>query len=628
MRILTLHSDSLEVEPKIKALKEAEAVEEGQRQKFGEALVVFSAVEARDEVNALAVAQRAAEEIVSVCDQIKVRRVVLYPFVHLTSTPSKPSTARAVLGSVENILKGKGFEVGHAPFGWYKQFSISVKGHPLAELSREITAESAIKATSKQEESLSGALKEEEKVKSEWFILTPDGKAVPVKDFDFKGNANLEKFYRYEAAKVRTVTEEPPHVKFMRKLELVDYEPGSDPGNLRFYPKGRLIKALLEDWITRKMIAYGGMEVETPIMYDYEHPAFRSYLNRFPARHYVIESAKKKFFLRFSACFGQFLQAVDSTISYKDLPLKWYELTRYSFRLEQAGELVGLRRLRAFTMPDMHTLCRDMDEAKEEFKRQFRLWMAALDELGLSSKDYETAIRFTKEFWNQHKDFVVSLVKLLGRPALIEMWDRRYAYFDPKFEFNIIDLNNRAAALSTVQLDHENAERYGIKYMDKDNTQKSPLILHSSVGAIERLMFAIIEKALIDSPDGKNAVLPLWLSPIQVRLCPLNETFNKLCEKIAADLEREGVRVDVDDRVESVQKKIRDAEIEWVPLIVVVGDKEKKSKKLAVRFRKTAKVKAMTTAQLLSAIKKETKGLPTRPLSLPKLLSRRPKFRA
>lgn len=588
------------------------------------------AVEARDEKDSVAVAGKAAAEIVAVAEQVKTKRVVLYPYVHLTSQPAKPAAARAVLGSIENILKGKGYEVAHAPFGWYKAFTISVKGHPLAELSREIVISPEIKATSKTEDVISGALKEEEKVKSEWLIMEPSGKLTPVAEFDFKkpGLANLEKFFRYEAAKVRTVTGEPAHVKYMRKLGLVDYEPGSDPGNLRYYPKGRMIKALLEEWITKKMLAYGGMEVETPIMYDYDHPAFRDYLNRFPARHYTIESAKKKFFLRFSACFGQFLEAKDAIISYKNLPLKFYELTHYSFRLEKAGELVGLKRLRTFTMPDMHTLCRDLDEAKEEFKKQFKLWMSCLADIGFKKAEYETAVRFTQDFWQkkENRDFIISLAKLTGRPILIERWDRRYAYFDPKFEFNFVDLMNRAAALSTTQIDHENAQRYGIKYMDKDNTQKFPLILHSTVGGIERLIFAVLEKALIDSPDGKNAVLPMWLSPIQVRLCPLNESFNKFCGKIADGLGKESIRADIDDRVETVQRKIRDAELEWVPLIVVVGPKEKKSKKLAVRSRKTGNVKAMTSKQLVALVQKETAGLPFRPLPMARLLSQRPKF--
>ena len=133
-------------------------------------------------------------------------------------------------------------------------------------------------------------------------------------------------------------------------------------------------------------------------MYDVNHPTLKKYLYRFPARQYSIESDKRSFFLRFAACFGQFLMNRDMTISHRNLPLKMIEMTRYSFRREQHGELVGLRRLRAFTMPDMHTLCSDMDRAIAEFKDQYAMCMAVLADIGLD-RDYEVIILFTRDFY-------------------------------------------------------------------------------------------------------------------------------------------------------------------------------------------------------------------------------------
>src|SRR5437660_9995514 len=127
------------------------------------------------------------------------------------------------------------------------------------------------------------------------------------------------------------------------------------------------MKDLIEQYVTGKVIEYGGLEVEARVMDNSHHPSMESYFHRFPARQYNINSEGKQLFLRFAACFGQFLMAKDFQLSYKNMPLKLYELTRYSFRKEQSGELVGLRRLRAFTMPDCHAMCKDMDQAKEEF---------------------------------------------------------------------------------------------------------------------------------------------------------------------------------------------------------------------------------------------------------------------
>lgn len=622
MRILTIHSDFFEFEPKKKAIALAE--ETKGKQRIGECLVVFTAVEKKDEKDIIGSAKNLASESSKVAKEVKANLIVLYPYVHLTSEPASSQSALSILKNAEEILK-KDFSVVRAPFGWYKAFQIKCKGHPLSELSREFGPV--------EKEFVPEALEEEKKVKSRWFILEPNGRLneIEIKDgriigFDFSNYENLEKFTKHEIAKT-PVAEEPPHVKLMRKLEIADYEEGSDPGNLRFYPKGRLIKSLIEEWVTRKTIDYGAMEVETPVMYDFEHPALHDYLERFPARQYILESAKKEFFLRFSACFGQFLMESKAMISYRDLPLKMYELAR-SYRLEKAGELAGLRRLRAFTMPDMHTLCKDLEQAKVEFEKQFKLCMECMKDLGL---DYETAIRFTRIFYEDNHDFILDLVKLVKKPCLIEMWDHRYAYFTLKFEFNFIDALGRASALSTVQIDVENAERYGIQFTDVDNKRKYPVVLHCSPsGGVERVIYALLEKAYMDEKRKKNPSIPLWLSPVQIRICTVNDSYIKYAEKISKQMK--DIRVDIDDRAETISKKIRDAEVEWVPIIVVVGPKELKTKKLTVRIREKlkpkekAKLEKMDLKKLIKYVKDKTKGYPFKKLPLPKYLTKRPIF--
>ena len=450
---------------------------------------------------------------------------------------------------------------------------------------------------------------------------------VPVEDFDFKNHVKLKKLADYEIAKSREVKEMPPHITLMKKLEIADFEPGSDPGNLRYYPKGRLIKSLLETFVTQRVVEYGGMEVETPIMYDLTHPILASYLNRFPARQYIVKSDDKEFFLRFAACFGQFLMSKDAQISYKNLPFKIYELTRYSFRREKSGELVGLRRLRAFTMPDVHSMCADLEQAKKEYFIRFDLCKSVLKECGIDDNDYEMAIRFTKDFYEENKDFINSLIKHHGKPVLAEMWEKRFFYFILKYEFNFIDNLDKASALSTDQIDVENAERYGITYIDKNDKKQYPLILHSSPsGAIERVMYALLEKAYMESKEGKNPLFPMWLSPVQVRLCPINDSYLEYCENLMKELEDNCVRVDIDDRVERIQKKIRDAEMEWIPFIVVVGSKEKESGKLAVRIRETSEIENISLEELTDKIKKLTRGYPFKALSIPKHLTKRPRF--
>jgi threonyl-tRNA synthetase len=429
-------------------------------------------------------------------------------------------------------------------------------------------------------------------------------------------------------AKVRAVQQTPPHVILMKKLGLTDYEFGSDPGNFRWPPKGRLVKALLERFVTQTVTEYGGMEVETPVMYDLNHPSLAAYIERFPARQYIVKSEDRDLFLRFAACFGQFLMSHDAQISYRQLPFRIYELIRYSFRREQSGELVGLRRLRAFTMPDCHAMCADLEQAKKEFMVRFELCTRNMKEgLEFTKEEYELAVRFTKDFFEENKDFVVSLVKHFGKPSLIELLPQRYSYWILKYEFNFVDNLDKASALSTDQIDIENAERYDISYNDEQGKKRRPLILHCSPsGSIERCVYALLEEAYREQQKGGVPILPLWLAPTQVRVIPISDKFVPSAERIVDALEKSCVRADADDRPLTMQKKIREAETEWINYAIVVGQREMDSGILPVRERKSRKIREMELKGLIKEVREETEGKPFLPLALPRLLSKRPLF--
>jgi threonyl-tRNA synthetase len=635
MRILQLHSDFIEYEPVSKEINDAEENVSKNKVRLEDLVVTLVSIEVNDDKD---IVKNAVNEIKKYMDTVKSNRLLIYPYAHLSSCLASPATATEIIKSVEDFSKEVIDEVHRAPFGWTKAFQIKVKGHPLAENAKVLTKQYSITADAKSdvgstdtEEKVSSALKAEEKLQSFWYVLQPDGKLIPINEYKFKNNEkNLYTLANYEMAKKRTTDEQPPHVRLMKKMAIADYEPSSDVGNMRYYPKGRLMKSLIEQYVTERVMEYGGIEVETPIMYDSRHPSMESYFNRFPARQYNVIADGKRLFLRFAACFGQFLMAKDFQISYKHLPLRLYELTRYSFRREKSGELVGLRRLRAFSMPDCHAMCKDLSQSKEELLKRLELSINVISDLGLCIEtDIEMAVRCTEDFYNENKDFVNELVSRFGRAVIVEMWKERFFYFTLKWEFNYIDNLNKASALSTDQIDVENGKRYQIEFVDEDGSRKNPIILHNSPsGAIERVIYALLEKSAKISKSGKVPSFPLWLTHTQVRLIPVAKQHMMLCEKIATELSGKKIRADIDDRDESVAKKIRDAEIEWIHYTLVIGDKEMHKEKLLVRDRNEGRQREIALQELVQEINAQTEGKPYLPLNLPKFLSHRPQIMA
>ena len=624
--MLQIHSDGFAYEAKRKALKNAEDVQEKSYKTEDSCLVNFIAAETTDAQNVRASAKATADMIASAADEVKEKNLIVYPWVHLSETPSKPSVALKLLKAVAKDLKERGFDVVRVPFGWYKAFELHCKGHPLAERSKVLDLSTAIAKDADVEvtegEDLT-ALVAEEKATSAFYIMEPGGKVTGIKDFNYAKCKELKLYVDYETEKDRTAQDQPPHIELMKQLELVDYEPGSDAGNFRWPPRGLTLKRAIEERVTSEMVDYGAHVLQTPLIYDYEHPSLKSYLQRFPSRQYVVKSGDHDFFARFSACFGQFLLISQATVSYKHLPLKLFEIAP-SYRREQSGELAGMRRLRAFTMPDIHEIVADEKMAMEAVMRQIEFVEKLHIELEVS---FEVSFRVLREFFEKNKEFMHKVVDRVGKPVLIEVFDERYAYFVFKGEWNVVDAQNKAGCLGTIQIDVENGERFNITFVDEDGKEKHPLILHTSPsGAIERILYGVLEQAYKDSKKGKVPHLPLWMTPVQVRFVPVDDTHVDYCLELGETLEKAGIRYEVDDRSLTVGKKVRSAEKLWIPYIVVIGEKEKESGKLAIRRRELKDQIEMTIDDLSKEVREKTKFAPRQRLLLPKLVTKQAIF--
>lgn len=607
MRILLIHSDYLNYNVKNKT-PVAEEIEDAKKQgAFDESLVVFTAVEKDDENNPQGIVKNLVKEVIKTNNQVKAENIVLYPYAHLSSSLSSPKVAVQVLKDAEEALNAEGLNVKRVPFGWYKAFEISCKGHPLSELSRTITAE-------EEEE------EEVEKKPSSWSILDGD-KIIDIDDFKFE-NDQLEKLVSYELGTGASDAGEPPHVKLMREKELCDYESASDVGNLKWFPKGRLVRDLLADYVYNLVVDQGAMPIETPIFYDLDNEAINVHAAKFGERQYRTDT-KKNLMLRFACCFGAFRVMADPFITWKNLPAKLYELSTYSFRFEKKGEVVGLKRLRAFTMPDFHSFCADMNSTLEEFSKQTDMCIQTGVDLDVN---YEIIFRATKDFYDENKNWMYSIGKKIGKPVLLEILPERKHYWSCKIDFAAIDYLGRPIENPTVQIDVESGKRFDITYLGEDGKEHYPTILHCSpTGSIERVICSLLEKTAIEL-DEKAPMLPTWLSPIEVRIITVGEDHKDFANELYDKINAENIRVDVDDRDESVGKKIRNAATEWIPYIFVVGDNEKESGVFSVTVRESGEKVDMTVDELIKEVLDKTKGMPYRGLPLPKDISTRINF--
>jgi threonyl-tRNA synthetase len=309
----------------------------------------------------------------------------------------------------------------------------------------------------------------------------------------------------------------------------------------------------------------------------------------------------------------------DWQISYKQIPFGMFEIAD-SYRLEQSGECLLGFRLRRFYMPDYHIFCRDLEHAKEVTLKVHEKIHEKMRELG---NEYVSLYNLTKSFFEGNRDFFRKMAKAETNPVLLHFVPENKYYWVINVEYHITDELKRSREIATVQIDIGNAKRFGIKYVNDRREEIHPPILHIAIlGGIERYIFTVFDTALkLDPPR-----LPLWLSPIQVRIIPVSDRFTKDAEKIMNEIDGHSIRVDVDDRPITMQKKIREAEKEWINYIVVVGQKEISSGILPVRDRKARKIRKMQLRELIDEIKEKTRGKPFKPSTLPKSLSKRPQF--
>ncbi len=609
MKILQLHSNYIEYEPIEKEIPSAEEAEK-KKTRVSEVVVLFISVETEDNET---VARNAVDDARSYLDRIGSNRILLYPYAHLSGNLAEPAEALKVLREMEDRAKDLSIEATRTPFGWNKQFTISIKGHPLAEQSRSYSAEELAKSASKKTTA-----------KKEYLILTPEGRTYAPEEYIYgDGEANFRLLVQKEALGIESKAKgEPAYIRHMKKFG-IDWETMSDLGHMHYCPEGTTIYESIAAYAQSiaDSLPLPVYHVRGSNMFNLDLPPVKEHAELFGDRLYQVAIDDRSFIMRYAACHQQFAIIRQWQTSYRSMPFGSFEVAD-SYRLEQSGELLLSFRVRRMNMPDLHVFCRDLEETKEWF---FKLHERIYSEIRGLGRDYYSLYNLTsREFFEENKEWLQRLAQFEGKPVLLCFYPKGLNYYWVlNLEYHIIDTMDRPREIGTVQIDVGNAKRFGIKYIDREGKENYPLILHSAIiGTIERYLYALFDAAL----RMKHPSLPTWVSPTQVRLVPVSAGHLEYAKSVASALSQSAIRVDIDDRETTVSNKIREAETMWIPFIAVVGDREVQDASVSVRIRSDAKQMSMFVSQLVTLVRKETEGRPQLPSHLPLYLSIRPKF--
>lgn len=394
------------------------------------------------------------------------------------------------------------------------------------------------------------------------------------------------------------------HNKLGRELELFTTSDVIGQGLPILLPKGARIVQLLQRFVEDEEQRRGWLLTKTPFMAKSDLYKISGHWDHYKDGMFVLgdeEKDKEVFALRPMTCPFQYQAYLNRKRSYRDLPLRYNE-TSTLFRNEASGEMHGLIRVRQFTISEGHLMCTP-EQLEDEFRKSLELAIFMLKTLGLyedvsyrfSKWDPNDRAKYigTEEQWNEAQGLMERILNHLEIPYEVGIGEA--AFYGPKLDIQIKNVYGKEDTLITIQIDQMLAEQFGMVYTDKDGKQKTPCIIHrTSIGCYERTLALLIEKYA--------GAFPLWLAPVQVKLLPIADRHLDYLYEVKKQLEDKGFRCEVDDRSEKIGYKIREAQLEKVPYMVVVGDKDIENNTISIRKRKEGDLGAMTVEQFLEKI--------------------------
>ncbi|MEW5759088.1 MAG: threonine--tRNA ligase [Candidatus Omnitrophota bacterium] len=405
-----------------------------------------------------------------------------------------------------------------------------------------------------------------------------------------------------EYLRVREEIKKRDHRKLGKQLELFDiFHEEAGAGLVFYFPKGALLRTIIEDYEKIEHRKRGYQNVITPHVMRGMLWQTSGHLDYYRQNMYAFKIDDQDFVIKPMNCPGHILIYKSKTRSFRDLPLRLFELGTV-YRHERAGVLHGLLRVRGFTQDDAHIFCTQRDLC-QEIKGVIEFVFDTMRTFGFVDAGIELSTRPVKsigsdQMWLDAQGALESALKEKGLHYKINPGDG--AFYGPKIDIKLKDALKREWQCATIQCDFALPERFDLKYIDTDGKEKRPIMIHRVIlGSIERFIGTLIEHYAGD--------FPLWLSPVQVAIIPIKQSNEIYANEVMKHLSEQGIRVEIDTQDETLDKRIRNKEIQKIPYVVIIGNREEKENKIALRKRKEGDLGKFSIEELLTRLKEEIK---------------------
>lgn len=413
-------------------------------------------------------------------------------------------------------------------------------------------------------------------MKSKFIVINKNGEIYDPKDFI--ENAECSKDFKIlierEALGIGVISEnidehKPEYLNYAKKLGF-SWEKNADIGFMSMDYKANLIHKLVKEYARKKVLDIGLniFENSGSRMFSLSHPVVKAYANLYGERLFQPSLGDKNLVMGYDGSYAQFNLAGKYQISHKQIPFAHFSIAE-CFRLEQSGECMLFYRGRQFNMPDLHPYFKNEKEAWEWYpKIEAQVKQSAFD---VNRNFVMSAAVSSEKYWKEYQKDIKEIAIRNQYNILVEIMPDAKKYWIVNVDYKIIDALGQSREISCIQIDVENAKRLGISYVDENNRKQNPIIIHSAVsGGIERYLYMVFD-------DFENS-FPIWLHPIQLRLIPVSDKFISKCEELVKRYPN--IRIDVDDRAESVSKKIKLCKNDLIPNYIVIGEKEADEKSI------------------------------------------------